>query len=73
MANEVPGVIVGKELLERMSKTVTRSDGIKLGIEIAQEIIKEIQDHVAGFAVSAPFGNIDAALAVLGKTDISKL
>jgi methionine synthase / methylenetetrahydrofolate reductase(NADPH) len=56
-----------------MSKAVTRSDGIKLGVEIAQEIIEQVNDCVAGFAVSAPFGNIDAALAVLGKTDIGKL
>jgi methionine synthase I (cobalamin-dependent)/5,10-methylenetetrahydrofolate reductase len=67
MANEVPGVVVGKDLLERMSKAATRSDGIKLGVEIAQEIIEDIKDYVAGFAVSAPFGNIEAALAVLGK------
>ena len=68
-----PGVVVPPGLLERMSKAATRSDGIKLGVEIAQEMIEQIKDYVAGFAVSAPFGNIDAALAVLGKTDISKL
>ena len=73
MANEVPGVVVGQDVLARMAKAATRSDGIKLGVEIAQEIIAEVKDYVAGFAVSAPFGNIDAALAVLGKTDISKL
>jgi methionine synthase I (cobalamin-dependent)/5,10-methylenetetrahydrofolate reductase len=67
MANEVPGVVVPGQLLERMSGAVTRADGIKLGIEIAQEIIEQIKDSVAGFAISAPFGNVDAALAVLGK------
>ena len=28
-----------------------------------------IGDQVAGFAVSAPFGNVQTALAVLGKAD----
>jgi methionine synthase / methylenetetrahydrofolate reductase(NADPH) len=73
MANEVPGVVVPQKLLERMSKAATRSDGLKLGVAIAQEMIEQVKDHVAGFAVSAPFGNIDAALAVVGKFDISKL
>jgi methionine synthase I (cobalamin-dependent)/5,10-methylenetetrahydrofolate reductase len=73
MANEVPGVVVPPGLVQRMSRAPTRSDGIKLGVEIAQEIIEQIKDHVAGYAVSAPFGNIDAALAVLKKVDISKL
>jgi methionine synthase I (cobalamin-dependent)/5,10-methylenetetrahydrofolate reductase len=73
MANEVPGVVVPQQILERMSKAVTRSDGIKLGVEIAQEIIEQIKDSVAGFAVSTPFGNIEAALAVVGKINISEL
>ncbi|MDO8301614.1 MAG: bifunctional homocysteine S-methyltransferase/methylenetetrahydrofolate reductase [Sedimentisphaerales bacterium] len=73
MANEVPGVVVPQRLLDRMSTATTRSDGLRLGVEIAQEMIEQIKDHVAGFAVSAPFGNIDVALAVLGKFDINKL
>jgi 5,10-methylenetetrahydrofolate reductase len=73
MANEVPGVVVPPILLERMSRAATRSEGLTLGVAIAQEMIEQIKDHVAGFAVSAPFGNLDAALAVVGKFDISKL
>ncbi len=67
MANEVPGVVVPDKYLEKMKKTTTKQEGIKLGIEIAQEIIEEISYHVQGFAVSAPFGKIDIALEVLGK------
>ena len=29
---------------------------------------RQIEGHVAGFAVSAPFGNVETALAVLGKS-----
>jgi homocysteine S-methyltransferase len=70
MANEVPGVVVPRALLDRMSKATTKEDGRALGIEIAQELVAEIKDAVAGFAVSAPFGNVSTALAVLGKVDI---
>jgi 5,10-methylenetetrahydrofolate reductase len=71
MANEVPGVYVPNELLERMSKTGTKEEGQLLGIEIAREMIDRIKNNVAGFAVSAPFGNVNTALAVLGKVNIS--
>jgi methionine synthase / methylenetetrahydrofolate reductase(NADPH) len=69
MANEVPGVVVPQPLLDRMSKATTKEDGRALGIEIAQELVAETKDAVAGFAVSAPFGNVSTALAVLGKAD----
>ncbi len=70
MANEVPGVVVPAPLLERMSRAQTREQGRILGVEIARELIAAIEDRVAGFAVSAPFGNVATALAVLGKMDV---
>jgi homocysteine S-methyltransferase len=70
MANEVPGVVVPKALLDRMSKATTKEHGRALGIEIAQELVAKIKDAMAGFAVSAPFGNVGTALAVLGKVDV---
>ncbi|MGE5293235.1 MAG: bifunctional homocysteine S-methyltransferase/methylenetetrahydrofolate reductase [Solirubrobacterales bacterium] len=70
MANEVPGVVVPPRLLDRMSQAKTKEEGRVLGIQIAQELVEEIREHVAGFAVSAPFGNVATALAVLGKAEI---
>ena len=70
MANEVPGVVVPQPLLERMSRAKTKEQGRILGIEIARELVETIREHVAGFAVSAPFGNVVTALAVLGKAEI---
>jgi homocysteine S-methyltransferase len=67
MANEVPGVSVPSAMLERMRQAQTKEDGRKLGIEIAQEMVESVNDSVAGFAVSAPFGNVNTAMAVLGK------
>ncbi len=73
MANEVPGVVVPKELLDKMSLAKTQEQGRTLGIQIAREMMEKISDRVAGFAVSAPFGNVKIALAVLGKIDVSKV
>jgi methionine synthase I (cobalamin-dependent)/5,10-methylenetetrahydrofolate reductase len=72
MANEVPGVVVPAKLLERMSAAKTQQQGKTIGVEIARELIEEIKDRVAGFAVSAPFGNVKIALAVLGKIEIDR-
>jgi homocysteine S-methyltransferase len=73
MANEVPGVVVPDVLLKRMSAAKTREEGRKLGIEIAREMIESLQPHVAGFAVSAPFGNVKIALAALGRIGIDEV
>ncbi|MBL7214995.1 MAG: bifunctional homocysteine S-methyltransferase/methylenetetrahydrofolate reductase [Phycisphaerae bacterium] len=73
MANEVPGVVVPETLLKRMFKAKTREMGRKIGIEIAQEMIATLSPHVAGFAVSAPFGNIRIALAALRKIETTEL
>ncbi len=69
MANEVPGVVVPKALLDRMSAAVSKEQGLALGVQIARELVAKVRGRVAGFAVSAPFGNVQTALAVLGKAD----
>ncbi len=73
MANEVPGVSVPPALLQRMSTARTKEQGRRLGIQIARDMMEHIKDHVGGFAVSAPFGNVRTALAVLGKVDMDLL
>ena len=70
MANEVPGVVVPPVLLERMSQAKTKEQGRVLGVEIARELVAKVRDRVAGFAVSAPFGNVQTALSVLGKAEV---
>jgi homocysteine S-methyltransferase len=65
MKNEVPGVEVPDEILERMRTCRTREDGFKVGCDIAREIREKIADSVAGFQVSAPFGKVELAIDVL--------
>jgi len=66
MSTEVPGVVVPDMVLERMAKASSKEDARKTGVEISQEICEKIKDAVGGYQVSAPFGNIDLALEVLG-------
>ncbi|HSU26591.1 MAG TPA: bifunctional homocysteine S-methyltransferase/methylenetetrahydrofolate reductase [Pyrinomonadaceae bacterium] len=64
--NEVPGVNVTPQILERMrvasdkGKEFAREEGIS----IARESLLEVRDVIAGVQVSAPFGNVKYALQV---------
>jgi homocysteine S-methyltransferase len=64
--NEVPGVRVTPEILERMglasekSKEAARDEGIA----IARESLMEVRELIQGVQVSAPFGNVRYALQV---------
>jgi homocysteine S-methyltransferase len=66
MNNEVPGVVVPREVLDRMARCRSKEEGHRVGIEIARKIIEQISTRVSGFQVSAPLGNVETALAVLG-------
>jgi len=66
MNNEVPGVCVPADILERMRRCRTKQESLAEGVAIARDTIHRLADHVAGFQVSAPLGDVDTALAVLG-------
>jgi homocysteine S-methyltransferase len=65
LANEVPGVRVPEELLQRMRRVDEGEAAVAEGVGIARELACRLRGLVQGFQVSAPAGNIDAALAVL--------
>jgi homocysteine S-methyltransferase len=73
MANEVPGVVVPKNILDRMATAKDQTQSKKLGVQIAKELMEQIKDRVAGFAISAPFGNVKMALAAADKFDINEI
>jgi methionine synthase / methylenetetrahydrofolate reductase(NADPH) len=68
LANEVPGVTVPKEVLDRMRKANDKSKEHALaeGIAIARESLEHVRGSVQGVQVSAPFGRIELALEVFG-------
>ena len=65
MKNEVPGVEVPDEILERMSHCSSKEDGWNVGRDIARETCERLAGEVAGFQVSAPFGKVELAIDVL--------
>ena len=66
LANEVPGVSVPPQVLDRMRKASDKSKehGVAEGIAIAREMLDRVRSSVQGVQVSAPFGRIELALDV---------
>jgi len=66
LANEVPGVVVPQEVIERMRRAsdVSKDHAVAEGISIAQEMLGEALPALAGVQVSAPFGKVPLALRV---------
>lgn len=71
MHNEVPGVNVTPEILERMriASDKSKEHGRDEGIAIARESLNEVKDVIQGVQVSAPFGNVKYALQVFEALD----
>jgi len=65
MANEVPGLIVPQEVIDRMRQAELDRRAPEEGIAIASEIGAALKGSVQGVRVAAPSGRIDAALGVL--------
>ena len=65
MNNEVPGVTVPGDIMERMRNAKSKEDALQEGLEIARTMVSQIKPHVRGVQVSAPFGKVKYALDVL--------
>jgi homocysteine S-methyltransferase len=69
LANEVPGVSVPAEVLERMRKAQAKGKEAALaeGVAIARDMFDRVRGVVQGVQVSAPFGRVEVALEVFGR------
>jgi len=65
MANEVPGIRVPDQVLDRMRSARSDDEASAQGIAIARETLVAVRGLVQGVHIAAPGGRIDAALAVL--------
>ena len=67
LANEVPGVTVPEEILNRMRRAseAGREEALAEGVRIAREMLAAVRDRLRGAQVSAPLGRVPVALDVL--------
>src|SRR3954453_246318 len=66
MNNEVPGVSVPDDVMERMriASEKSKEHAMREGVTIARETLARVRERVAGVQVSAPLGRVDLALEV---------
>ncbi|HEX2059610.1 MAG TPA: bifunctional homocysteine S-methyltransferase/methylenetetrahydrofolate reductase [Thermoanaerobaculia bacterium] len=66
MNNEVPGVSVPDDVMERMriASDKSKEHALHEGVAIARETLERVRERVAGVQVSAPLGRVDLALQV---------
>lgn len=71
LANEVPGVVIPREIVARMRLASEKGKEFALqeGIGIAREMFGQVKAHVQGLQVSAPFGKVEYALQVFDGVD----
>ena len=69
MNNEVPGVSVPDDVMERMriASEKSKEAGMREGVAIARETLSRVRERVAGVQVSAPLGRVDLALEVFAE------
>jgi len=72
MNNEVPGISIPPEIIERMRAAESRGKSLEEGIAIAREMVLKVKDRVQGVQVSAPFGRVQYALDVLSVLEDEK-
>ena len=67
LANEVPGVSVPDQIVERMRRAsqTGREAALAEGVGIAREMLREVRARLAGAQVAAPLGKVGVALEVL--------
>ncbi|MDD9950294.1 MAG: bifunctional homocysteine S-methyltransferase/methylenetetrahydrofolate reductase [Zetaproteobacteria bacterium] len=68
MHNEVPGIEIPDEVMKLMADARTPEQARAVGVEVAHRMVQATENLVQGFQVSAPFGRVDLALGVLGRT-----
>ena len=75
LANEVPGVSVPREVLDRMRRASAKGKEAALeeGVCIAREMLAEVRTRVRGVQIAAPLGRVPVALDVLeGALDLAE-
>ncbi len=68
LANEVPGVTIPEEILDRMRRASAggREAALAEGTAIAREMVAAIRGRVAGVQIAAPLGRVEVAVEVAG-------
>ncbi|MGN0143800.1 MAG: bifunctional homocysteine S-methyltransferase/methylenetetrahydrofolate reductase [Clostridium sp.] len=65
--NELPGVKIPQECIDRFSEDMTREEGQKVGTEIAVETGRKLRDICDGLYFVTPFGRVSMIVDIVNK------
>ncbi|MGN0471046.1 MAG: bifunctional homocysteine S-methyltransferase/methylenetetrahydrofolate reductase [Acutalibacteraceae bacterium] len=65
MKNEVPGMTIPQELVDRFKPDMTREQSTEVGVQIASELCRIMRPHADGFYFVTPFNRAEVISAVL--------
>ena len=73
MKNEVPGMTIPDELVQRFRPEMTREESTEVGIEIAVELARKLKPHADGFYFITPFNRAEVISRIISsiRSDIS--
>ena len=67
MKNEIAGVNVTDEIVARYPEKASRKDGEAVGIQLAKEVMKMVEDFADGYYFSFPFNRVYMLQDIMGK------
>ena len=65
MKNEVPGMTIPQEIVDRFNPDMTREQSTEVGVQIASELCRIMRVHADGFYFVTPFNRAEVISAVL--------
>lgn len=70
MKNEISGIHISDEIVERYSENATREQGEQTGVEIAAEMISYTKDFADGYYFSFPFNRVHLLEKILEQIEL---
>lgn len=67
--NELPGITIPEEYLDKFKPDMSREEAQRVGIEVAVEIGKKIKPYVDGFYITAPFNRYEMVGEILDRLE----
>ncbi|MBP2625792.1 MAG: methylenetetrahydrofolate reductase [Firmicutes bacterium] len=68
--NEVAGIRIPEEIINKFDKNMEKEEAELLGIEIAVEIAHKMKDHVQGFYFITPFNRVEMIMKIIKQINI---
>lgn len=65
--NELPGVTIPKECIDRFSEDMTKEEGQSVGVDIAVSMGKKLKEICDGLYFIAPFGRVNMIIDIVKK------